>query len=185
VFSNCCNNSFISNSESSFLSNETSLVLREYIINNFGIRIIVDCKQKVFDDASVESIIFCFDKKTTDNWGDYFQLNNNQFLLKHKFNFNEFRKNKNFIISANIGINQKAIFEKVKTNSNMLSDYFIVMGGIKEYQIGKGKPPQIKEMKEGNIFNSNQKINECRLGLEIQLQNEIDEENLYFIFSCP
>ena len=68
--------------------------------------------------------------------------------------------NKNYIFSTNIGTSQISLFRKIRDKSNSLSEFFQVMGGINEYQIGKGKPQQTKEMKEGNVFNSREKTNE-------------------------
>lgn len=143
-----------------FLSNETSKDLRKFILSNFGIQLIVECKQKVFDDANVEVAIFNFDKKLDNSFGNYIELSNNVFIIKHKFNFNEFSENKNNIFSINLGTTENKIFKKIRKTSVLVSDHFQVMGGIKEYQIGKGKPAQTKEMKENNIFNAKEKIDE-------------------------
>jgi len=165
-----------------FLSNENSKDLRKFIIQNFGIRSIVDCKQKVFDDANVQATVFCFDNNTNDDFGDYIELANNQFNLRHQFNSKEFLNNKNYIFSTNIGTSQISLFRKIRDKSNSLSEFFQVMGGIKEYQIGKGKPQQTKEMKEGNVFNSKEKTNETFIP-EIRgkhlMRYGIDWENEY------
>ena len=143
-----------------FLSNENSKELRKYIIENFGISKFVNCKQRVFDDANVEVTIFCFDKKTDYEFGDFIELSENRFEVSQQFNFKDFSNNKNYIFTINIGVNFVDLYKKIKDNSNKLSEYFQVMGGIKEYQVGKGKPPQTKEMKELNIFNSSEKVDD-------------------------
>ncbi len=141
-----------------FLSNDNSKDLRLFILENFSIRTIVDCKQTVFEDANVESMIFCFDLNHNEIIGTFLQLNRNQFIVKNTFNSNQFIQNKNYIISANIDSRQNDIMLKIRKSSNLLSDLFFVMGGIKEYQVGKGKPPQTGYEKEINIFNSKEKI---------------------------
>jgi hypothetical protein len=154
---NCMTSFIVPNA---FLSNENSQELRKFILNNFGIVSVVDCKQRVFDDANVEATIFCFNKNVSNELGTYLELANNQFTTKHNFNPNDFSINKNTIFSINIGTNKIELFKKIKNKSELVSKYFMVMGGIKEYQVGKGKPPQTKEMKEGNIFNAKERLND-------------------------
>lgn len=143
-----------------FLSNENSKELRTFIIEKFSISKFVECKQRVFQDANVEVTIFCFDKKKNYEIGDLIELSGNIFKVSQQFNFKNFSTNKNDNFTINIGINLIDLFKKIKSNSIKLSECFEVMGGIKEYQVGKGKPPQTKEMKEFNIFNSNEKIDD-------------------------
>lgn len=40
---------------------------------------------------------------------------------------------------------------------------FDTISGIKEYQVGKGKPTQNEEQVKGKVFNSNTKINDTYL----------------------
>lgn len=141
-----------------FLSNENTLGLRSFILSNFGIKSIIECNQKVFLEANVEVCIFIFDNYYNNNDGNYYRLKNDHFSLIHKFNKQNFEENRNKNFTININQEDQKLLEKIRNRSEKLSSIFSVVGGIKEYQIGKGKPPQNKEMKENNIFNSNIKI---------------------------
>ena len=143
-----------------FLSNESTTSLRDFVLENFGIRSIIECNQKIFLEANVEVCIFIFDNKFEDLIGKYFKLENDNFVYIHNFNKQNFKDNRNRNFTININQDDQLLLEKIKSNSIYLSQIFSVMGGIKEYQTGKGKPPQNKEMKENNIFNSTSKIDE-------------------------
>ena len=136
-----------------FLANENSIKLREFILKNCKINKIIDCNQEVFIDASVDVLIYVFDNKSIKS--DYFQLANNNFQFKHEFNQDNFLKNKNYNFTPTLNLSSVNLFNKVKQNSLPLSNDFEIMSGIKEYQVGKGKPAQKIEDKENRIFNDN------------------------------
>lgn len=141
-----------------FLANENSQLLRKYILENCKIQQIVDCKQEVFKDASVDVLIYVFD--STSSVSDYFELNKNVFEFKHQFKANNFLKNKNYNFTPTLNLKATELFQKIKTTTEELGDYYDVMSGIKEYQTGKGQPPQTPEDKLERRFNSNTKIDE-------------------------
>ncbi|MGE0560570.1 MAG: TaqI-like C-terminal specificity domain-containing protein [Flavobacteriales bacterium] len=138
-----------------FLANENSKSLRKYILENCHIQQIVDCKQDVFKDASVEVLIYVFDSNS--EMSKYFELKNNFFDYKHDFITSSFLNNKNYNFTPTLSLNAVKLFQKVNTTSKKLEDEFDIMSGIKEYQTGKGKPPQIAEDKELRRFNASYK----------------------------
>jgi type I restriction-modification system DNA methylase subunit len=135
-----------------FLANENSKQLRSFIIDSCRIHKIVECGGDVFDDASVEVLIYVFDTKSKES--EYWVLDNHAFLFKHKFDSKSFRTNKNYNFTVTLSLESASCFQKIQKVSKPLSDYCDVMSGIKEYQVGKGRPPQTKEDKLEGRFNS-------------------------------
>jgi type I restriction-modification system DNA methylase subunit len=138
-----------------FLANENSKDLRSFIIDNCHIEKIIECGANVFDDASVEVLIYVFDTKSLKS--EYWILNDQYFLFNHTFDIESFRSNKNLNFTVTLSIYALICFQKMHNISSPLSEYCDVMSGIKEYQVGKGKPPQTKEDKDLNRFNSSYK----------------------------
>ncbi|MCZ8236815.1 MAG: N-6 DNA methylase [Leptospiraceae bacterium] len=143
-----------------FLGNENSKILRKFLLNNINILKIIDCGNKVFDEANVETLIFLIEKGSKLDSGEYYVLENKKFDYKHEFNAANFNKNVNFNFSVTLPILDEHISAKIKNLSNTLSTYFDISTGIKEYQVGKGNPPQTIEDKELARFNSKKIINE-------------------------
>lgn len=136
-----------------FLANENTERLRSFIIENCHVEKIIECGSGVFDDANVEVLIYVFD--TNSLVSEYWVLNDQIFIFKHNFDIQSFRLNKNLNFTVTLSQESLLCFNKIKSNSKPLSEFCDVMSGIKEYQVGKGKPPQTKEDKELNRFNSN------------------------------
>jgi len=143
-----------------FLANENSKCLRSFILDNYNILSISECKKEVFADADVESLVFVFSKNKNSSSAKFFLLEKKEFIFKNEFDQEGFRanKNQNFIVT----LDSKSInlFAKIKTSSNCFSDYFDIITGIKEYQVGKGSPPQSQLDKDTLRFNADYKKDE-------------------------
>jgi len=50
------------------------------------------------------------------------------------------------------------LMSKIENQSILLSDLSTVKAGLKAYEIGKGDPPQTKEIKDGRVYHSKTKI---------------------------
>ena len=137
-----------------FLANENNKFLRKFILDNFELSKIIDSKQKVFPDADVDVVIIEFG----NNKNQYFELIDKTFTFRHQFNFEEFVNNKNYNFTITLNSKKQNIFKKISDNMKFASDFLEICSGIKEYQIGKGTPPQIEENKVNRIYNSNIKI---------------------------
>lgn len=143
-----------------FLANENSKGLRGFILKNYSIANIVDCGKEIFADADVESLVFVMRRKKYSIESTYSIFKNGSFIFKNLFNTNDFEsnKNKNFIVTLdNTG---KKIFSNIKRLSKSIEDYYRVSTGIKEYQVGKGDPPQTQNDKDNLVFNATFKKNE-------------------------
>ena len=139
-----------------FLANENNINLRKYILENFQISKIIDSKQKVFTDADVDVVVIVFG----EDKNEYYELIDKNFLLKHKFNSKDFVNNKNYNFTITLNSEKQNIFKKITNNMTFASEYLEICSGIKEYQVGKGSPPQVEDDKINRVFNANYKIDD-------------------------
>jgi len=145
-----------------FLANESNKKLRQFILENYGINYIIDIKDDVFEDASVDVLIFSFtlqDKQISD----YLEVSDGKFVLQHSFVADSFRKNQNFNFTVTLNQTAQQILRTIEAQSGYVKDFFDTTTGIKEYQTGKGNPPQTKQHKIDRVFNSTKKVDETYL----------------------
>ncbi len=146
-----------------FLANENNQNLRRYILDHYSIHQIVDIKDDVFEEASVDVLIFLFNKTIIKVNSDYYEATNQNILFKHIFAPALFKElpNLNFAVT----LNQEAvkILKKIKLNSKPLIEFCDIISGIKEYQKGKGKPKQTENIVKSKIFNALEKKDETYL----------------------
>jgi len=71
-----------------------------------------------------------------------------------------FLKQKDYLMNIDILKNDDVInlMSKIENQSILLSDLSTVKAGLKAYEIGKGDPPQTKEIKDGRVYHSKTKI---------------------------
>jgi len=139
-----------------FLANENNKNLRKFIINNLNINKIIDSRQKIFEDADVDVLIFIFGEKLNE----YYELKNNRINYKHIFDINSFKNNLNLNFTITLNEISQNIFNKILSNSISVQEIFEVSSGIKEYQKGKGKPKQTQSDKDIRVFNSTEMIDD-------------------------
>jgi hypothetical protein len=143
-----------------FLANQNNARLRQFILGNFSIDRIIEIKDDVFEEAAVEVMIFIFGKPILQSLSQYYVAEKGNFKFKNNFAPVAFHNTPNNNFTVTVDIKQHEIITKILNKSIKLSDLFDTISGIKEYQIGKGKPPQNEEQVKGKIFNSNTKIND-------------------------
>nr|WP_297783833.1 TaqI-like C-terminal specificity domain-containing protein [uncultured Allomuricauda sp.] len=146
-----------------FLANRNNLRLRRFILSHFSIDKIIEVKDDVFEEASVEVLIFIFVKPKISSSSNYFIAEKGDFKFKNSFNQEAFENTPNNNFTVTVDSKSQKIIAKILNKSVELSALFKTISGIKEYQVGKGKPPQTIEDVRGRIFNSSQKIDETYL----------------------
>lgn len=139
-----------------FLANANNIKLRKFILNNFEIESILDCKQKIFNDADVDVIIII----TGIFANRYLELKSEVIEFKHSFDVFSFAENKGYNFAIALDNNKLTIINKIKYAMTEIAGYFDVCTGIKEYQIGKGVPAQVEEDKISRVFNAQSKIDD-------------------------
>ena len=146
-----------------YLANQNNIRLRKFILDNFKIDRIIDIKDDVFDEASVDVLIYIFAKLEDSNLSTYLTVENGDFIFKHSFDPKSFYKTPNNNFTVTIDSNRQLIIDRILDKSIQLTELFDTISGIKEYQIGKGKPTQTKEQVEKRVFNSASKIDDTYL----------------------
>jgi hypothetical protein len=146
-----------------FLANQNNARLRQFILANFSIERIVEVKDDVFEEASVEVMIFIFGKPRVESLSQYYIAQKGSFYFRNNFDSNAFHNTPNNNFTVTVDIKRQEIISKILNKSVKLSDLFNTISGIKEYQVGKGKPQQHDQQVKGKVFNANVKINDTYL----------------------
>jgi len=146
-----------------FLANQNNAKLRQFILSSFSIDRIIEVKDEVFEEASVEVMIFIFSKPIAQKLSQYYVVQNAGFTFKNNFSSIAFKTTPNNNFTVTVDEKQQKIISKILDKSVRVSDFFNTISGIKEYQVGKGKPEQIDEQVKGKVFNAKSKLNETYL----------------------
>ena len=146
-----------------FLANQNNIKLRKFILDFFSVESIVQIKDDVFEEASVDVLIFIFSEPKKDLLSSYLIAEQGSFFFKNCFSSKLFFNTPNNNFTVTIDLKREKIIKKILNKSIPLSDLFDTISGIKEYQVGKGKPAQNKEQVLARIFNSNLKKNDTYL----------------------
>jgi hypothetical protein len=134
---------------------------RDTLISKFGLYLIDSYKGYIFEDAVVDCDIIFLNGETQKikiNWNEKqirlrCQSINSQTLLRHH------------AINTQIGEKEYIILEKIFLGKKKLIDVFEIKNGVKPYEVGKGIPPQTKEVVKEKPFTSNEKRNESFIPL--------------------
>ena len=120
----------------------------------------------VFPDAVVEPLISVFQKKPSQNEEFEIVLVPRKTALSSTFiadgiclkkTQEDLRKNDDLIFNYKIEDTKEIIIEDIKRKSQKLSTLFSVFNGAKPYEVGKGNPPQTKEIQKNKIYNGYEK----------------------------
>jgi type I restriction-modification system DNA methylase subunit len=145
----------------SWLNNLQLTNIRKYILGNFQLRNIVNTPIGVFVDATVDTIIFTVCKNNVRNdFVEIYEIGSQQFRLLQKVNQERFLGNNDFIIDLFTNEATKLLITKIELNTTTLESIMDMSSGIKEYEVGKGNPPQTQKDKDNNAFNATFKKDE-------------------------
>jgi adenine-specific DNA-methyltransferase len=134
---------------------------REFILNSFKNIIVVNDKNKTFEDANVDASIIIL-----SSFGDEtltaFELNEKSFSLVSEMNKSSYLNNKGSIINYQLQNNPLlgSLINKLNENSVELNTLFDVNNGVQAYTVGEGTPVQTNEMKKQRIYHNMNKLDE-------------------------
>ena len=128
--------------------------IRNFLLHKSGRLVVINSLDKIFADASVDNCIVFLQKEKSDEItvgelekGDFSTIGTvkKSFFGKH-----------NPVISISMVKYKYAvdIFWKLNEITTHLSDFAKVKIGVKEYEVGKGKPKQVKADKDNDVFYS-------------------------------
>ena len=122
----------------------------------------------VFPDAVVEPVTIIIQKTSSKKENEFNVLLDardkskvEKLSFKHEHIFNK----ESLIFNYRETEKQRNLYLKLKDISNPLSDYALVKAGIKPYEMGKGNPPQTRDVVNEKPFNAFEKFDNswCKL----------------------
>ena len=72
----------------------------------------------------------------------------------------DLKKNSDYVFNYKLNENAENLIDDIKKISNPLSKMYFVYNGAKPYEVGKGNPPQTKEIQKGKIYNGYTKVDD-------------------------
>ncbi|WP_197116363.1 hypothetical protein [Facklamia lactis] len=126
--------------------------MRKYLLNNTGNLIIINSKDKIFEDASIDNCIVFFERDNPKNV-TFLELNENDFTEVGVVPSTYFGEQPIFSLSLVGNQQNMPILKKIESH-HRLSDVATVKSGIVAYEVGKGKPMQTEEMKDNRIYHT-------------------------------
>ena len=141
-----------------WLTINTNKTLRAFVLQRSNI-LIVNFYARVFDSAEVDSAILIYEK------GGH---NPHVRLLEYTDGYHElksapasfFSEQRESIINFEMfkgDENQNALISKIETAGLPLARFADVKTGLVAYEVGKGSPPQTKQMKEARVYHNRNK----------------------------
>lgn len=148
----------IPNSISNNLNNSK---VRKHILNNATLNSLVNTPIGVFPDATVDTIVIVATyQKIINSNTKVLQIKDQHIYLSNVVNQKQFNENENYYFDFLTSNENRSIISKIERNTIQLNDISDSSSGIKEYETGKGKPPQTETDRINKVFNANTKINE-------------------------
>lgn len=142
----------------SITNNLNNSKIRKYILDNSAISSIVNTPIGVFEAATVDTVIICSSLSKASTEIRIFQMEKSFFKLLGVKTPIDFKDNQNYDFDFLTSEQSRLILKKIEANAIILDELCLSTSGIKEYEVGKGKPPQTKLDCKNKIFNSDKKI---------------------------
>ena len=135
--------------------------IREFLLDKTTIYEIVNTPIGVFKDATVDTVILTFGKKSKTLVPiKISEAKGLDIIYLHSKDAVSFKDNENIDFDILVSQEAKQILSKLEIKKVNLIDISIASSGIKEYEKGKGNPPQTSEDVRNKPFNSYCKIDD-------------------------
>lgn len=146
----------------SLTNNLNNSKVRHHILNNSTMKSMVDTPIGVFPDATVDTVILIATKNVTlSSLIDVCIIgNNDQIISINCLNQSEFKDNDKYYFDFLTSNVSRRILNRIEKISLKLIEISDSSSGIKEYETGKGFPPQTERDRLNKVFNSNERITE-------------------------
>lgn len=148
----------IPNSITNNLKNSSA---RRHILENTKINSIVNTPIGVFPDATVDTVVIIATiEKCHETEILVLEINSLSIFESNTISQSEFSKNENYYFDFLTSNENRAILSIIEKDTITLNEISDSSSGIKEYETGKGKPPQTENDRIDKVFNSNEKIDD-------------------------
>ena len=142
----------------SWMKNLMFTQCRYYLATNLTFEIIIPNLNNVFNDASVDTLIFIAQNfKQTNNEIIIGEFINSYFSFKHKIIQDRFIKNDKYIFDVEINAKSENIFKKIDSTSLRLENICDVTRGINPYDKYRG---QSEDVIKNKLYHANYKKDE-------------------------
>lgn len=138
----------------SWLKNMMFTNCRDYLLNSVSFKIIFPNLANVFDEASVDTLIFIAERQVSDSAIQIFQFKNKTLEFKHTVNQIRFKENDRFIFDVESNDALRIILEKIRSNSVSLESVSEITRGVNPYDKYQG---QSEEIISSKAYHSNYK----------------------------
>ncbi len=129
----------------SWLKNLRMSKTRKFVLDKFDVKALNPNIAKVFDEASVDTLIFIAIKaKDEENTLEIFDFNSakNSFT-KNLIQQNRFLENENFVFDVEVDGSVLPILKKIRSNSVILEDKFEITRGVNPYDKYRGQTEEV------------------------------------------
>lgn len=137
---------------------ESGKEFRAQLINAFRFMQVVVYKEKVFADATVDCLSIFIKKSTAGNDNIEVITTHDSQIVKTVTRPDILKEQEFFNFSLSLA--HVDLLEKIKRQSLLVGDYFIIKNGVKPYEEGKGNPPQTREIVAEKPYTSDKKLND-------------------------
>jgi type I restriction-modification system DNA methylase subunit len=128
----------------SWLKNLMMSECRKFLLDNSNLISIVPNMPDVFDDASVDSLIFIATKKSKHlQQLQILDFKNQDFYYKHSLDQTEFYKNEGLVFSVELNLTIQKVIDKIRSNTIEVGKLLDVTRGINPYDIYTGQPKEV------------------------------------------
>ena len=150
---------------SAWVASKFDRQLRRFLVKNVSIQNVIIAPKNVFKDATVETVIFIFGK--SDSYQESFEVGrwDVEPSENYRVSLEEMKLDKDYIFPIYSRPKVTNLISKLNSTSVPISEHGQAVWGVKVYQRGKGKPPQIGYESKGKIFHSSEKVKVSHLPL--------------------
>jgi len=140
--------------------------LRKLILDNYSITEIQMLNEKIFKSAKVDVCTFILTKEKSDKSFDVFvydkdadetEIKAGNYIAKNSFNKKDILNDSELSFRFKQSSNTKELLFKISKQPYTLDNFCLIGSGCKPYEVGKGIPPQTKQMQEGKVYTSSKK----------------------------
>jgi adenine-specific DNA-methyltransferase len=145
----------------SITNNLNNSSVRKHILENAKINSIVNTPIGVFPDATVDTVVIIATiEKCPDTTVLVLEIDKQKMFVSNTISQSEFSKNENYYFDFLTSNENRALLSIIEKDTITLNEISDSSSGIKEYETGKGKPPQTENDRIGKVFNSYEKIDD-------------------------
>jgi hypothetical protein len=131
----------------SWLKNIQFTNCREFILKNSFINVLFPNLQNVFEEASVDTLIFVCSKTDDNRHTSIMEFKSKTAIEKHKINQSRFQQNERKIFDVEINDEINVIIQKIRNSSSFLNRFFEITRGVNPYDRYTGQSQEIIDSK--------------------------------------